>query len=133
MTKLTWINGWGDESGNKYPYMFYLNGERVDTEKVEQFLKENRLTTNHFRGGNATENTKKLCEFLGVEYIGESKLKQLRRAKHMTQQQLSEVANIPFRTIQDLEADNVMHMTTTRADYLYRISKALGVEMEYFF
>lgn len=133
MTKLTWINGYGDDGGAKYPYRFYLNGKEVDHDKVEQFLKDNHLTTNDFRGANATENTKRLCEYLDVEYIGESKLKQLRRAKHMTQQQLSEIANIPFRTIQDLEADVVMHITTTRADNLYKIAKALDVPMEYFF
>lgn len=133
MTKLTWVNGYGEEDGSKYSYRFYLNGKEVDHDKVEQFLKDNHLTTNDFRGGNATENTKRLCEYLDVEYIGESVLKALRKSRGLTQTELAIKSEIPFRTIQDLEADVVMHITTTRADNLYKIAKALDVPMEYFF
>ena len=62
-----------------------------------------------------------------------NKLKELRLQNNLSQKKLSELSNIPLRSIQDLEADKVMHITTTRADYLFRLSKILGVKMEFFF
>lgn len=62
-----------------------------------------------------------------------NKLKELRINNKLSQKKLSELTGIPYRSIQDLEADKVMHITTTRADYVYILSKTLGVKMEYFF
>lgn len=62
-----------------------------------------------------------------------NKLKELRIKNKLSQKKLSELTGIPYRSIQDLEADKVMHIKTTRADYVYILSKTLGVEMEYFF
>lgn len=62
-----------------------------------------------------------------------NKLKELRLQNNLSQKKLSDLTGIPLRSIQDLEADKVMHITTTRADYLYKLSQTLGVDMEYFF
>lgn len=67
MLKLRWTNGWGDDSGNYYPYHYYLEnletGEKipVDARKVELVAKSYNDTINRvFRGSNA----KKACEDL---------------------------------------------------------------------
>lgn len=61
------------------------------------------------------------------------KLKELRKQRGLTQRKLSELTNIPLRTIEDLEADKKMHIKSTKAENLYKICLVLGVPMEIFF
>lgn len=54
MYKLRWINGWGNEF-DRTQYQFYLENRKtkkltpIDYDWMQNWLKENKLTTNDFR------------------------------------------------------------------------------------
>lgn len=54
MYKLRWINGWGNEF-DQTQYQFYLENRKtkeltpIDYDWMQNWLKENKLTTNDFR------------------------------------------------------------------------------------
>ena len=58
----------------------------------------------------------------------DTKLKQVRRAKEITQKELAEATGISLRTLQHLE-QGTRDLNGTAALTVYAIAKALGVEM----
>lgn len=64
---MRWINGFGDEAGNIYPYQFWIEKDGIkflelDTSFVEKFLKDNHITINDFRKENKDKWTQALIE-----------------------------------------------------------------------
>ena len=57
------------------------------------------------------------------------KLKELRIKRELSLKTLSELTNIPYRTLQDIEHGKIS-INNTSSINLYKISKALGVKME---
>jgi hypothetical protein len=39
-SRLRWRNGFGDESGKQYPFVFWFDGVEIKEELVEQVIKE---------------------------------------------------------------------------------------------
>jgi len=70
--KLRWTNGYGDDLGNKYPYIYRLEKDGVKVcdipnDLMDEFFKNNngwQVGTNMFRGGLKREATAKLVKFL---------------------------------------------------------------------
>lgn len=128
---LRWNNGGGHESGNTWPYTFYIDnlvtGEQVKVTDKAALAYIKKQTVNNFRNNKIYECHVELFNILGIE--PRKSFRSLLESKKISGYKLAKLTGIPQPTI-SMWVSGHNNFRNSTMDNSIKVAKALGMTVE---